>query len=157
MAAAPIVIAVITAASAAVAAYSAIQQGKAADAAGEYNKTVNDQNAQIARTDALAQADQVRRENYLRLGAIKAAQGKSGGTMEGSVLDVLGDAAAQGELERQNVIYQGEQRARGFINTGNLEEFKGNNARSASYFKAGSELLSGGAGAYGSYKQLSRA
>lgn len=145
-------------AAAAVAAYGAIQQGKAAEAAGEYNKTVNDQNAQIARADALAQADQVRRENYQRLGAIRAAQGKSGGTAgEGSVLDVLGDVAAQGELERQNVIYAGEQRARGFINTGQLEEFKGDSARRGSYFKAGSELLAGGASAYGSYNQLKRA
>lgn len=145
-------------AAAAISAYGAIQQGKAAEAAGEYNKTINDQNAQIARADALAQADQVRRENYMRLGAIRAAQGKSGGVAnEGSVLDVLGDTAAQGELERQNVIYAGEQRARGFINTGNLEQFKGETARTASYFKAGSELLAGGASAYSSYNSLKRA
>lgn len=145
-------------ASAVVSAYGAIQQGKAAQAAGDYNATINAQNAEIARADARAQAEQVKRENYLRLGSIRAAQGKSGGAAnEGSVLDVLGDTAAQGELERQNVIYEGEQRARGYLNTGALEQYKGDTARTGSYYKAGSELLSGGAAAYGAYNsQLKR-
>lgn len=155
MAAAPVVMMWMMAASAAVAAYSAIQQGKAADAAGEYNRVISDQNAAIARSDALAQAEQVKRENYMRLGSIRAAQGKSGGVAgEGSVLDVLGDTAAQGELERQNVIYQGEQRARGFVNTGQLEQFKGDTARETSYYKAGSELLGGAANSYSSYNSM---
>lgn len=145
-------------AAAAVSAYSAIQQGKAAEAAGNYNKVINDQNAAIARSDALAQAEQAKRENYLRLGSIKAAQGKSGGEAGiGSVLDVLGDTAAQGELDRQMILYQGEQRARGYTNTGNLEQYKGEAARTTSYYKAGSELLGGAANAYGAYNGLKRA
>jgi hypothetical protein len=147
----------IMAASAAVSAIGAIQQGKAAKAAADYNATISIQNAQIARADAAAMAGQQDRENYLRLGAIRAAQGKSGGEVgEGSVLDVLGDTAAQGELEKQNIIYQGEQRARGFTNTATLDTFSGKQAQTAGYMKAGSELLSGGANAAYAYNRLKR-
>lgn len=147
----------LMAAGAVVSAVGAIQQGKAADAAAQYNATISEQNAQIARNDAAMQAVQIERENALRLGAIRAAQGKSGGVAnEGSVLDVLGDVAAQGELDRQYAIYQGEQRARGFTNTAQLDRFSGKQAERSGYLRAGSELLSGGSRAYRSYNQLPR-
>lgn len=139
----------------AVSAISAVRQGQAAKAAADYNALINQQNAGIARSDAAAQAAQVDRENYLRLGSIRAAQGKSGGVAgEGSVLDVLGDVAAQGELEKQYALYQGEQRARGYGNTATLDTFSGRNAQTAGYLKAGTELLSGGAGAYTTSQRL---
>lgn len=138
-------------------AFSAISQGNAAKKAADYNAAIGMQNAQIARDDAAAQATQLDRENYLRLGSIRASQGKAGGAAnEGSVLDVLGDQAAQGELEKQYTIYQGEQRARGFTNTAQLDTFSGQTAQTGGYLKAGSELLSGSAKAYTSYNRLSR-
>ena len=143
-------------AAAAVSAYSAVQQGKAAKAASAFNATIATQNAEISRDNAEAQATQQDRENLLRLGAIRAAQGKSGGTASGSVLDVLADTAAQGELERQNIVYQGELRARGFANTATLDEFGGKNAEKAGYLKAGSELLSGAGKAYSAYGSMTR-
>ena len=148
---------VATGVSTAMGALSAIQQGNAAKAAANYNATINAQNAEISRADAAMEATQVQRENALRLGAIRANQGASGGAAgEGSVLDVLGDVAAQNELERQFVIYQGEQRARGFTNTAQLDRYSGKQAQKAGYMRAGTELLSGGAKAYGSYTRLSR-
>lgn len=147
----------IQGAAAVIGAVSAIQQGRAQQAAANYNAQISMQNAEISRADAEMQAAQVQRENVLRLGAIRAAQGASGGAAgEGSVLDVLGDVAAQGELERQFVLYQGEQRARGFTNTAQLDRYSGQQARSAGYLRAGTELLSGGARAYSSYTRLSR-
>lgn len=137
------------AAAAAISAISAIKQGQAAKAAAKYNAQIAEQNADLARQEAADQAVQQRRENYLRLGAIRAAQGHSGGTGDsGSVLDVLGDAAAQGELERQDIVYRGELKARGFTNTATLEEFSGRNAQTAGYLKAGSALLSGASDVY---------
>lgn len=136
-------------ASTAVAAFSAIQQGNAAKQAADYNATISMQNAGIARSDAQAQATQIERENLLRLGSIRAAQGKAGGAAgAGSILDVLGDVAAQGELDKQFALYEGEQRARGYTNTANLDTFSGKQARTAGYMKAGTELLSGAAKAY---------
>lgn len=144
-------------ASAVVGAASAVQQGRAAKAAGEYNAAINEQNATISRDEARRLALQHDREMYLRLGAIKAAQGKSGGAAgEGSVLDVLGDVAAQGELERQHILYRGELKARGYQNTAALDEFSGRQALNASYLRAGSELLEGGSRAYSGYGRTIR-
>lgn len=152
-----VVVPYIVAASAVVSAVSAIRQGSAAEAAANFNATVQEQNAAAARAQAKQQAQQIDRENYLRLGAIRAAQGKSGGEAgQGSVLDVLGDVAAQGELEKQNAIYSGEMAARGYTNTANLDRVSGSTASTNSYFKAGTELLSGGANAYTSYNRLNR-
>lgn len=144
-------------AGAVVSAVGALRQGQASASAAEYNAQINQQNAQIARDNAAMQARQQDRENYLRLGAIRAAQGKSGGAAgEGSVLDVLADTAAQGELQKQDIIYQGELRARGFQNTANLDEYSASTARSGSYLRAGSELLSGAAGYYTTRDRLKR-
>ena len=74
---------------------------------------IHQQNAQIARKQAASQAQQAERRSRLRLGAIKAAGGASGTAGTGSVIDILGDVATQGELERQNEIFKGELAARG--------------------------------------------
>lgn len=153
----PFTMALVVGGASVVSAVGAIQQGNAAKAAANYNATINMQNAEIARSNAAAEAGQISRENYLRLGAIRASAGRMGGSSsEGSVLDVLGDVAAQGELERQQALYQGELGARGFTNTATLDQFQGKAAQRASYFKAGSELLGGGADAYGAYRRLNR-
>lgn len=147
----------VVAASAVVSAVSAIRQGNAAEAAANFNAQVAEQNATIAREQAAAKAKQIDRENYLRLGAIRAAQGKNGGAAgAGSVLDVLSDAAAQGELDKQNALYSGEMAARGYTNTANLDRYSGETARTSGYLKAGSELLSGGANSYVTYNKLTR-
>jgi len=147
----------LVAASAVVSAVSAIRQGNAADAAAQFNARVAEQNAEASRAQARQQAQQIDRENYMRLGAIRAAQGKSGGEAgQGSVLDVLGDVAAQGELEKQNAIYGGEMAARGYTNTANLERTSGGTALMGGYMKAGSELLSGGFNSYTAYNKLNR-
>lgn len=135
----------ILAAGATIGAISSIQQGKAAKSAGDYNATINEQNAQLATEQSQRDAVQVDRANYLRRGAIIAAGGASGTTQAGSVLDVLADAGAQGELEKQNVLYGGKLAARGYKNTAALDRAQGKNALRSSYFKAGSELLTGGA------------
>lgn len=127
---------------------SSISQGQNAKRAADYNAQINAQNAQIAQRNAADQNVQNTRENYLRLGAIRAAQGKSGGTGDsGSVLDVLGDVAGQGELDKQYTTYQGNLAARGYTNTAQLDTVSGQNAQTAGYLKAGAELM-GGIGDY---------
>lgn len=137
-------------AGAVISAAAAIRQGQAAKAAAEYNVKIGEQNAALARDEAQAQMRQQERETYLRLGAIRAAQGKAGGAQgEGSVLDVLGDVAAQSELERQNIAYIGELKARGYTNTATLDRFQGINAERQGQLRAASEMLNGVANAYG--------
>ena len=148
----------VVVASAVVSSYSAVRQGQAAKAAANFNASIAAQNAELSRADAAARAQQQDRENYMRLGAIRAAQGHAGGDAgSGSVLDVLGDVAAQGELEKQYIIYQGEQRARGYGNTATLDTFSGKQAQTAGYLKAGTELMSGGANAYYTDTRLKQA
>lgn len=130
--------------SAGVAGFGAIMQGLSMRAAGKYNAAMMRQNAKLAMEEATMLATQQERENYMRLGSIRAAQGKSGGSgSEGSVLDVIGDAAAQGELQKQYIIRQGEMKAAGFQSTATLDEAMGRNAATAGVLTAGSELLSG--------------
>lgn len=136
-------------AAAGVTAVAAIQQGQAARAASKYNSAVQMQNAQLARAEAQRVHEQQSRENYLRLGAINAAAGKSGGSAsEGSVLDVIGDVAAQGELQKQRILLGGELKARDYTNTAILDEFEGKQAQTSSYFKASGALLGGASSAY---------
>jgi hypothetical protein len=136
---------IIMYATAAMAAYGAIQQGKAQQAAATFNAITAMQDETMAKGEALLQAQQTHRETVLRLGKARAAQGASGGTAEGSFLDVVGDIAKQGELERQYQLWKGEAKARGYRNTAELDLAQGESAREASYIGAGSELLGGGA------------
>lgn len=128
-------------ASAAMSAASAIQQGKAASAAANYNAMIQKGEAAQARSEALAQSVQQQRQTVLRLGAARAAVGKSGGTGEGSALDVIGDMAAQGELERQWIMYQGESKARGYDRTATLDQMQGRAAMDAGIMRGAGAAL----------------
>jgi hypothetical protein len=145
---------IVMAVGAAVAAYSAYQQGQTAKKAAKYNAAVQRQNAEATLTQSRANAAQIQRQNVLRLGLIRANIGASGGTGEGSAMDVIGDVAAQGELERQNELYRGELASRGHTNTATLDEYQGTAAGRAGALGAGQELLRGGAGAAGAYYRL---
>ena len=128
-----------------------IMQGRAANAAGKFNAAVAEQNATVARQEAAMLSQQQDRENYKRLGAIRAAQGKSGGASdEGSVLDVIGDAVSQGELQKQYIARAGAMKARGYEQTATLDRVKAYNDRSAGYMAAGSTFLGGAASYSGS-------
>ena len=107
---------VLAAVGAAFSAYSAIQQGKAQSAnmkyqaqLAEYNAKVAENDATLARQAAEADADTIDRRRRIALAqntAQFAAQGVTIG--EGTTLDVLGNTAAEYELERQNRLHQGE-------------------------------------------------
>ena len=143
-------------AAAGIQAVGAIKQGQAAKAAGDYNAAIAEQSAQFAREDAALQMKQQDRENRMLLGANIAAAGASGIKASGSVLDVLGDAAQQGELARQNIFRQGEMKAAGYQNTAQLDLMQGDAAQKASYYQAAGSLLSGGANAASVGTSLSR-
>jgi hypothetical protein len=136
--------------SAGVTAVGLVMQGRAANAAGKYNAALAEQNAATARQEAAMMAQQQDRENFLRLGAIRAAQGKSGGAAdEGSVLDVIGDAVSQGELQKQYITRTGEMKARGYEGTAALDRANGRNSMTAGYLSAGASLLGGASSYYG--------
>lgn len=143
-------------AGAAMSAMSAINQGKAAKAAAQYNASIEEQNAQVARDQTLLQVRQADREAYLRLGAQRAAAGASGVKEAGSVLDVIADTAAQNEVQRQDIVYEGSLRQRGYQNAAALDRFSGETAEKNSYLQAGADLLTGAGNAYVANKRLRR-
>lgn len=146
---------IFTMISTAVSVVGALRQGKSQQQAAGYNAAVADRNAEVARQQSRQEAAQIDRRNRLRIGAARASVGASGGTAEGSAIDVLGDMVAQGELERQQALYQGELRAMGFQDTASLERARGRDARSAARTRAGTALLSGAGQAYSQYSDLS--
>jgi len=143
VAAIPMLVQVAVGAAAAISAYGAYQQGQAAKQAAKFNANVAQQNAAAARANSLMQQQQQQRENYKRLGALRVAQAAAGGTAEGSFLDVLGESAAQGELERQNIAFRGEMEARGYTNTATLDLMQGKQAAKAGTTAATGEITKG--------------
>ncbi len=149
MAAAPLIFAAI---STVVSVVGALRQGKSEQASHNYNADLADRDAKIVRQQAIGESERISRENYLRRGKIIAAIGGAGIKQEGSAIDVLGDVVSQGELDKQNAIYAGELRSLGYTDTAYLERRRGEEAVTASRYKAGSALLGGatkGASQYG--------
>lgn len=121
----------------------ALNQGQQAKSAANYNAAVANNNAIASRQQAEANAAAQQRKARLQLGSMRAGYGASGITMEGSAMDVLEQSAATAELDRQNILYGGELKAGGYQSTAGLELMRGEHAETASYFNAGSALLSG--------------
>lgn len=130
----------------------ALSQGFASADASSYNAKLAQQNAVASRQQAAASARTADIEARKRLGAIEANVGASGVSMEGSPLDILQESARAAEMDRLNILYGGEVRARGYENTATLDRFKGDAAETAGYLSAGRELMGG----YGRSQSLTR-
>lgn len=124
---------------------AARQQGEDAKRMADYNAAIAQRNAVIARQQAQVDVEAQQRDKTRRLGAIVAAYGASGVTMEGSPLDVLEASAVEAEREKQNILYKGELRALGFFDEAALNTMAGENARRRGNATATNILLSGGA------------
>lgn len=133
---------VMAVAAAAMSAMGSIQAGQQASAIGSYNNAVEDQRAQIAKEQAGAQAAMDESNNRRKLGEAAAAYGAAGVDMTGTPLAVMSDQATQGELTRRLDLYRGNLTATSDIQQGQLDEAQGNAQKTASYFTAGSTLLS---------------
>jgi len=163
----PVTIAVVAmAASAAVSAVGAIQQGAAAAAQGrsqqqaqQYNAIIKQQNAQAARQQAGARENQQRRISRQLLGQQRAALAQAGiGVGFGSALDIEEQSAIRAEFDALTIRYEGEMQAKGLLAAAEQDLFQGQvaraagkNAQTASYISAGASLLSGAA-QYGAYR-----
>lgn len=119
------------------------QQGEAANQAAKYNAAVAQNEAIMAQNAAAAEARQIRRRNMLRLGAQRAAIGKSGVSLDAgsSFDDVIFDSSIQGELEAQSVLYAGLVRSRSQMAAGAMSLYEGRQAkRAAGIGMAGSAI-----------------
>lgn len=125
-----IIAAVGLAASAVAGVVSAVGQSQAMKAqakAKDIEAQVDQRNALIARRQAAQDAADSRLETRRRLASVRAAYGSKGFTLSGSPLEVLRDAATEGELDAQRAIYTGEVKALGFTDSAT---FRRNEARS---------------------------
>jgi len=137
-------------AAAAVSTAGVLESGRQQSKMAEYNARVAGQGAEVAGEKA-AYDEQLHREQVRKiLSQQRALYGKSGveGTT-GSPLLVMEDTVKQGELDALAIRYGGEVEAARARSGANLSRMQGNAARTASYWQAGTTLLSGGAKAYG--------
>jgi hypothetical protein len=144
--------------STAVSAVGALQAGAAAEAqakaqadANAYNARVKEIQAGVEREAAGRREEQQRRKARQVLGEQRAALVQSGVGMMGSALDIEEQSATAAELDALSIRYEGEMAAKGLLYDAEAEKFEGRanlaagkNAKTASYLKAGSAILSGG-------------
>lgn len=113
----------------AISALSAVQQGKAAGDAAEFN-------AEMAGSEAASRERAQREEAMRRIGSIRSQLGKSGATTAGTPLLVLAESAANAEIDALNT------RTNGGLQQA-LYRSSGRNARTAGTIRAGTSLLAG--------------
>ena len=140
----PFIMVAATVAAAAVSAVATMRAGSAQAEAGKYNARVAEMNAKQARDAAALEAMNIRNAGRRTQGTARARAGASGLLLDtGSPLEVFAENAANIEREAATAIYRGEITAQGQQQRGVLERYQGSQAQSASYFTAGSTLLSG--------------
>jgi len=132
------------AASSALSAAGAIYEGQAAYKAGVYNAGVLRLKAAQIRTQAQAEEQQLLKNARKTVGDMRANYGASGLTMEGSPLDIMEESIKAANTDAYNIKYKGEMEARNAEFQAKLAQFRGESARTASYFQAASSLIGGG-------------
>lgn len=160
----PVTIGILIAASTAMTAAGAIQQGAAAAAQGraqqqaqQYNAGIKEQQATLARQQSGAREQQQRRGARQLLGQQRAALAQAGIGLGGSALDIEEQSAVRAELDSLTISYEGELQAQGLLAGakqdlyyGEVAKVRGQNEQTASYISAGASILSGAA-SYGMY------
>ena len=114
--------------------FAMYQQGKAENAAAQFN-------AQTAEQEAASKESLIRSQAARQMGAIRSQIGKSGATTAGTPLLVLAESAANAEIDALNAQYTGQRQAA-------LYRAGGQNAKSQGRAMAGTKLLSNVSKAY---------
>lgn len=122
-------------------AVGAVQSGTAQTNAALYNARLNEMNAGVALDQAGADVVRFHRQNVKTTGAIVAGFGASGGSED--ALAVLGDTAAQMNLDENTVKYQGQLRAFGYGQSAGLDRLQAQNAGQQGALHGASNLLTG--------------
>jgi hypothetical protein len=121
------------------------QQGKAAQAAANYNADIADQNAVLTREQTIEQERRARVESRKQLGLMRANYAASGVDIDGSALDVLEESAATAELDALTIRHGGELQEQAYRSEAAFQRFSGKQARKASRYGASGVLLQGSA------------
>lgn len=101
---------------------------------------------QAAQERAAAQREAIRRAREARLliSRQRAVASASGGSAtDPTVLDLMGEAAAEGAYQKAVALFEGEARARGLENQAAIRRQRGRQAMFAGFVNAGSQILTG--------------
>lgn len=116
-------------------------QGISSIGQGLFAMHMANKNAKAAEQQAAAEEVRFRRSSARRMGKIRAAFGASGGTFEGSPIDVLADLAAEEEEDALLIRFGGAVRAREFRVGGKLKFARHATEAFGSFLKASKTLL----------------
>lgn len=120
-----------------------ISQGAAANKMARYNAAVSENQAAAARDQAAFDESRARDQAQRALGARRAAYGGAGITLEGTPVDVLGDAAGNAEMDALSLRNRGDLDAWGRLADAGAQRTRGRAAMQSGFMDAGSTLLNG--------------
>lgn len=118
-------------------------EGKQAQRAAEFNAATMEAEARIARAQGGAREEQQRRRAREFLGTQRAAAGQAGVGLGGSIADVLGDSAAEAELDALNIRYESNLQALGMENQAAITRWQGKELKRQARAKAVASIISG--------------
>lgn len=139
----PAIAAVASIAGSALSAVGAMQQGKAAAAAANYNAKVNEMAAVAEKDAAAAEAEDRRRKLMGQRSTSIAARGASGVALAGTPLMVDEDMLGEIELDVARVGQRGAAKAVQYQNQATLDRATARSAKRAGAISAGASLLGG--------------
>lgn len=147
--------AVGTAAGTGISAYSQFSAAKAARQAGEAQNDAAKIRARQALDEGRERASRMSDDNRRRLAAMRARMAAGGTSLSGSALDFLGEAARRLETQTQDAFRQSALDSRAELYSGQMAQWQGGQAGSASALRGFGTLLEGTA-AYGAKRMTGR-
>jgi hypothetical protein len=133
----------IAAAGATIAAYSSVQQGKAANRAAQFEAGQMEHNAKEARAASQRDAmEQRRRAEVAQSRALAVAAASGAGALDPTVIELIGDIEAEGDLNARTALYAGEERGKGMEAQAGARRYEGAEMKRAANMKAFSTILS---------------
>lgn len=133
----------------AISAVSTIAQGQQDAASADYQAKQQRQAAKMEIATSQRQMQEERKREQLAQSNLQSAAGATGFlATDDTVADLAGAIAARGELQAQDALFGGRERAAGRINQARATKWEGQQAKTASYFKAASTIMQG-VGSYG--------
>jgi hypothetical protein len=131
----------LTIATIALTAAQSVGQANAARSQGNETAEEAERQAQTARLEASRQASDLRRRNAAVLARQRVRYAKGGIVLSGSPLDLLADAASEGELAVQDALYQGDAAAQAQLRQGDAARRRGQFTRRQGLLSTGIRLL----------------
>lgn len=149
-AAIPVIMTLTTLAATGLQVAGTIQQGRAQQAALNYEAAEHERQAATERAAGQREAINKRTETDRVMSRQRALAAASGaGVVNPSILDIYSDTAKQGEYNAQTALYGGEDRARGQLSQATANRFKGKAAYKGSLLEAGGQAFAGIGKAFG--------